>query len=269
MEQTKNYFETLSEVKCVTEKRKSGGAELTYVSWADAWADLKKIHPDAKYTIYEDANGFPFWASKYGIDVKVGVTVKGLEHIVRLPVMDGNNNAMKDEEYEYEVKGQNGTFTKKVAAADTFDINKAIQRCFAKACAMHGLGLYVYRGEDLPDGVEKVVTNVSPKSSTVSAKPITAPAQTKELEWMKDHELTALLNLISEGKYDGKNGQEVVKLARLKYKVNREMASEIDEAMASRVGNDLPKKDLTKEAGSIFKDPKVKDDEPKIEDVPF
>jgi hypothetical protein len=171
---TDNYFTKLSAVECVTEKRKSGGTELTYVSWADAWADLKKLHPDAQFKIYEDANGFPFWASKYGIDVKVGVTVNGLEHIVRLPVMDGNNNAMKDEPYTYEVKAYNGGTTQKtVAAADTFDINKTIQRCFAKACAMHGLGLYIYRGEDLPDGNEaqKVETKPAEKQATAPAKP--------------------------------------------------------------------------------------------------
>lgn len=251
MEQTKNYFETLAEVKCVTEKRKSGnnGPELTYVSWADAWADMKKIHPDAKYTIYEDANGFPFWSSKYGIDVKVGVTVKGLEHIVRLPVMDGNNNAMKDEEYEYEVKGQNGTFTKKVAAADTFDINKAIQRCFAKACAMHGLGLYVYRGEDLPDGVEKVVTNVAPKPAY---KPDLAKA-----EYTGIHVCTKCKKeVVGPDVFQGKYG-ECFKCPH-----------------CAQFSKPNPKKDLTKEAGSIFKDPKAKAGEHIVEgisvsDLPF
>lgn len=174
-----NYFEELSKIECVTEKRKSGGTELTYVSWADAWSDMKKKHPEARYTIYEDANGFPFWSSKYGIDVKVGVTVNGLEHIVRLPVMDGNNNAMKDEPYEYSTQHGN----KRVEAADTFDINKAIQRCFAKACAMHGLGLYVYRGEDLPDGVEKVVTNIAPKPVEKPADPKPSAYSDAKAKW--------------------------------------------------------------------------------------
>lgn len=167
-ENKQNYFTELCAVKCDVEKRKSGGTELSYVSWASAWHAMKEKHPDATYKIYETPDGYPFFSSVYGIDVKVGVTVNGLEHIVRLPVMDGNNNAMKAEAYTYSVRdyktGQN--VDKEVAAADQFDINKAIQRCFAKACAMHGLGLYVYRGEDLPDGsVEKVASKPAYQSA--------------------------------------------------------------------------------------------------------
>lgn len=240
MEQTKNYFETLAEVKCVTEKRKSGGAELTYVSWADAWADLKKRYPFAQYTIYENPEGFPFWASKYGIDVKVGVTIEGIEHIVRLPVMDGNNNAMKEEAYEYETNYGKKT----VAAADTFDINKAIQRCFAKACAMHGLGLYVYRGEDLPDGVEKVVTNVAPKPAY---KPDLAKA-----EYTGTHICTKCKkDVVGPDIFNGKYG-ECFKCPH-----------------CAQFSKPNPKKDLTKEAGSIFKDPKGVPTKEEILDCPF
>ena len=261
--ETSNYFTKLSEVKCTTEKRKSGGTELTYVSWADAWADMKKAYPDAQYKIYEDVNGFPFWASKYGIDVKVGVTVNGLEHIVRLPVMDGNNNAMKDEEYEYEVKGYDGKPTvKKVASADTFDINKTIQRCFAKACAMHGLGLYVYRGEDLPDGsVEKTVTKTESKPASVSKtsepakpayKPDLAKAEYTGTHVCKKCDKEVVGPDIREGQYG-------------KYFICPH---------CTKISNANPKKDLAKEAGSIFKDPKATvnkmiEEQPKIEDVPF
>jgi hypothetical protein len=142
---------------------------------------------------------------------------------------------MKDEEYTYEVKSQSGPFKKSVAAADTFDINKTIQRCFAKACAMHGLGLYVYRGEDLPDGVEKVVTNVAPSPKTAApSKPYQAPSNSVELPWMNENQLADLLLLISGGTYDGKTGQEVVKIARQKYAVNREMAGKIEKAVSLR-----------------------------------
>ena len=246
MPQEKNYFETLAEVQCSTEKRKSGGSELTYVSWADAWADLKKRYPFAEYTIYENAEGFPFWASKYGIDVKVGVKIEGLEHIVRLPVMDGNNNAMKEEAYEYETNYGK----KSVAAADTFDINKAIQRCFAKACAMHGLGLYVYRGEDLPDGVEKVVTNVAPKAAA-AAKPAYKP-YTVKAEYTGTHTCTKCQQeVVGPDVFDGKYGK------CFKY------------PHCSQFSKPNPKNDAAKEAASIFQDPKGVPTKEDVESVPF
>lgn len=142
-----NYFLKLNQIECKTEKKK----DLTYISWSDAWTEVKKLYPESTYTIYENSEGFPFWDSIYGIDVKVGVTINGIEHIVRLPVMDGNNNAMLKESYTYTTKYGDKT----VEAANAFDINKAIQRAFTKAIAMHGIGLYVYRGEDLPSDEEK------------------------------------------------------------------------------------------------------------------
>lgn len=182
MAQETNYFLTLSKVKCVVEKRKSGSTDLSYISWAEAWSEVKKNFPDSTYKIYETSDGFPFWSSIYGIDVKVGVTITGIEHIVRLPVMDGNNNAMKTESYTYKVRGWNGgaDVEKKVAAADAFDINKTIQRAFTKAIAMHGIGLYVYQGEDLPikDPEEKTVV----KKEEAPKAPAKAPAKAKTFD---------------------------------------------------------------------------------------
>lgn len=139
----KNYFQILSDVACVTEKK----SNLTYISWADAWSEVKKLHPEATYTIYENTDGNAFFESKYGIDCKVGVTINGIEHISRLPVMDWANKTLYSEPYEYQTKYG----TKTVDKANAFDINKTIQRAFTKAIAMHWLGLYVYRGEDFPE----------------------------------------------------------------------------------------------------------------------
>jgi beta-xylosidase len=66
-----NYFKELNKIECATEKKNN----LTYVSWSDAWTKVKEQHPQATYTIYENADGFPFWESKFGIDCKVGVTI--------------------------------------------------------------------------------------------------------------------------------------------------------------------------------------------------
>ena len=130
-----NYFRELNSIDCSDKTEKKNG--LTYLSWAWAWAEVKKLHPDATYTIYEDANGLFYHTDGKTCWVKTGVTVNGIEHIEYLPVMDYKN--------------------KSIAASDvtSFDVNKAIQRSLTKACARHGLGLYIYAGEDLPEGAER------------------------------------------------------------------------------------------------------------------
>lgn len=109
---------------------------LTYLSWAWAWAEVKKQFPDATYTIYE--RNTEYGPVNYFTDgrtcwVKTGVTIEGLEHIEELPVMDFRNKSIG---YD---------------AVNSMDVNKAIQRSLTKACARHGLGLYIYAGEDLPE----------------------------------------------------------------------------------------------------------------------
>lgn len=133
MEQS--YFRELNSIDCSDKTEKKNG--LTYLSWAWAWGEIKKLHPDATYTIYEDANGLFYHTDSKTCWVKTGVTVNGIEHIEYLPVMDNRNRS--------------------IPASDvtSFDANKAIQRSLTKACARHGLGLYIYAGEDLPEGAEK------------------------------------------------------------------------------------------------------------------
>lgn len=130
-----NYFRELNSIDCSDKTEKKNG--LTYLSWAWAWGEIKKLHPDATYTIYEDANGLFYHTDGKTCWVKTGVTVNGIEHIEYLPVMDNRNRS--------------------IPASDvtSFDANKAIQRSLTKACARHGLGLYIYAGEDLPEGAEK------------------------------------------------------------------------------------------------------------------
>lgn len=120
---------------------------LTYLSWAWAWAEVKKVYPDAQYEI-EKFNGLPYVFDELtGYMVYTKVTIKGITHEMWLPVMDSANKAMKAVPYTYETKyGE-----KKVEAATMFDINKTLMRCLTKNLAMHGLGLYIYAGEDLPE----------------------------------------------------------------------------------------------------------------------
>ena len=130
-----NYFELLSKVNVNGHTEEKNG--LTYLSWAWAWAEIKKADPKAQYTVYEDANGRFYHTDGRTCWVKTGVTVGGLEHIEYLPVMNNRNQSIPLE------------------SVTSFDVNKAIQRSLTKAAARHGLGLYIYAGEDLPEGEEK------------------------------------------------------------------------------------------------------------------
>ena len=125
-------FKTLSAIDVNSKTEKKG--QFTYLSWAFAWAELKKVSPTSTSKVYHDKNtNMPYFASKAGVIVKVGVTIDGLEHINYLPVMDFRNASIPADK------------------VNMMDINKAIQRCTVKAIALHGLGLYIYAGEDLPE----------------------------------------------------------------------------------------------------------------------
>ena len=143
-------FETLNalNVNEHTEKKKTGKAELTYLSWPWAWAEVKKRYPKAHYEVKRFENGLPYtYDPLTGYMVYTSVTIEDVTHEMWLPVMDGTNRAMKSEPYEYVTKYSSGT----VAAATMTDINKTIMRCLVKNLAMFGLGLYIYAGEDLPE----------------------------------------------------------------------------------------------------------------------
>lgn len=178
MEKTKNAFEELFklDVNDRVEKKKSGGTELTYLSWAWAWAEIKKLFPEANYIIQRFGdNQLPYvYDEKTGYMVFTQVSINEITHEMWLPVMDGANNAMKAEPYTYEVnnyewnpqtrkKELNGKIKKRVEAATMFDINKTIMRCLTKNLAMFGLGLYIYAGEDLPESDDTPAPKEEPK----------------------------------------------------------------------------------------------------------
>lgn len=154
---TEKVFDTLFAVNVNehTEKKKTGNVELTYLSWAYAWAEVKKRYPNASYEI-EKFNGLPYvFDTMTGYMVYTTVTIEGVTHEMWLPVMDGANKAMKSEPYEYTTGYGQYQKTKVCEAATMFDINKTIMRCLVKNLAMFGLGLYIYAGEDLPEGEQE------------------------------------------------------------------------------------------------------------------
>ena len=147
VEKEQNYFEKLNEINVSDKVEKKNG--LTYLSWAWAWGELKKKHPNATYNIKKfGENNLPFvYDEKTGYMVFTEMTVEKITHEMWLPVMDGANKAMKQQPYEYKTKYG----IKTCEAADMFDINKTNMRCLVKNIAMFGLGLYIYAGEDLPE----------------------------------------------------------------------------------------------------------------------
>lgn len=151
MEKKKSLFSELFviDVNEHTEKKKSGnGRELTYLSWAWAYAEFVKRCPDMTYEI-KHWDGKPYlYDEDLGYMVETSVTANGETKTMWLPVMDGANKAMKNKPYTYETKF-NGQKT--VEAATMFDINTTIMRCLVKNFGMFGLGLYIYAGEDLPE----------------------------------------------------------------------------------------------------------------------
>ena len=133
----KSVFGVLNAINCNGHTEKKNG--LTYLAWAWAWQMVKENYPTASYTIYENAEGLNYHTDGRTCWVKTGVTIEGLEHIEYLPVMDYRNSSIPKDK------------------VTSMDVNKAIQRSLTKACARHGLGLYIYAGEDLPSGeVEKM-----------------------------------------------------------------------------------------------------------------
>lgn len=130
----KSVFETLSKINVNESTDKKGN--ITYVSWSVAWGELKKIYPDASFKIYEhDTQYGPcnYFTDGRSCWVKVGVTIEGVEQIEELPVMDYKNAAIP------------------LNLVTSMDVSKAIKRCLTKCIALHGLALYIYQGEDLPD----------------------------------------------------------------------------------------------------------------------
>ena len=104
---------------------------LTYLSWAWAWAEVLKIDPAARYTVHE-YDGLPLVYLKDGTAmVKVSVEIKGDIKTCLLPVLDHKNKPIEN--------------------PNSFAVNTSIMRCLAKCIALHGLGLYIYAGEDLPE----------------------------------------------------------------------------------------------------------------------
>lgn len=138
-----NYFATLNAINVSAHVEKKGG--FSYLSWPYAVAQLRLADPTATWEVRR-FDGLPYLATEAGVFVEVAVTVQGITLSQIHPVLDSRNRPLM--------------------APTAFDINTSIQRALVKAIALHGLGLYIYAGEDLPQPVTDAAND-----SSAQAKP--------------------------------------------------------------------------------------------------
>lgn len=149
-------FEELYGLNVNDKTEKKGN--LTYLSWAWAWAEFKKAYPEASYKVNRFDGMYCTGNDKVGWMVSTEVTAGEQTYEMWLPVMDSRN----------------GT----ILQPKMTEINKTIMRCLTKNLAMFGLGLYIYAGEDLPEGEEQEPQKEQPQQSKAVAKqqtPQTSP----------------------------------------------------------------------------------------------
>jgi len=148
-----NYFMELSKVDFAEKIEKKLG--LSYISWAYAWGELKKLHPTANSKVYEMENGRHYFDDGKTAWVKVSVTVEGVEHIEYFPILSAKSNASMP-----------------IDQVTSFNVNTSIQRAITKCIARHGLGLYVYAGEDIPNETEEDSVKRAQKDSVKRAQKV-------------------------------------------------------------------------------------------------
>ena len=111
---------------------------FNYISWASANHHLLSIFPEATWE-HKTWGDIPFLKTSAGCFVQVSVTIDGITRSQLHPVLDHKNQTIKE--------------------PNAFQINTSIQRAFVKACALHGLGLWIYAGEDLPPSEKEAIAS--------------------------------------------------------------------------------------------------------------
>jgi hypothetical protein len=181
-------------VNKMTEKK----GNQTYLSWAYAWQETMKVCPDMTRTVYESSTGNNYHTDGKTAWVKVGITIGGQEHIDYLPIMDARNAALPIEK------------------VTSFDVNKAIQRSTTKAIGLHGLGLYIYAGEDMPD---------EEKTAKAPSEPAIIELVVGDENWAK------VMNYLTANKKKG--SKFIIEQLSKKYSISEATRSEINREVAS------------------------------------
>lgn len=154
---TKTPFEVLSQINLNDKvKIKPNASKAKYITWSDAWAEVKKHYPNANWEVQNYFTGnesgvhTPYLSTPLGIMVSTKVTIGELSHTMQLPVLDSANNALKEQPYTISTKYG----SKSIKAATMFDINTSIMRCLVKNLSLFGLGLYIYTDDTMPESNE-------------------------------------------------------------------------------------------------------------------
>lgn len=159
-------FEEVYAVNVNDKTEKKGN--LTYLSWANAWAEFKKFYPKATYTIDKFDGTYCTGNEKIGYMVRTEVFADDLVYEMWLPVMDMRNNS--------------------ILQPKMTEINKTIMRCLTKNLAMFGLGLYIYAGEDLPETENEDNVGEEPKKDE-KTRSIKKPAEKPKTTPKKDEKV--------------------------------------------------------------------------------
>ena len=174
MSEIKSIYGQLASIDVSGKTEKKG--KFTYLSWTYAVDQLLQVYPEAKMEVSTNPDGLPFFSSGNGVFVHCKVTVDGVTREQWHPVMDFKN--------------------KSVASPDACQIHYSIQRCMSKAIAMHGLGLNIYAGEDLPlveADEDPSVANAESKSKSATKKKVEAETKTNGSQGLNKKEILEAL----------------------------------------------------------------------------
>ena len=206
MTQSKSVFDTLNAIN-VNNKTESKN-KMTYLSWSWAWQMVKENYPTATYTIYENEGGMFYHTDGKSAWVKTGVTIKSIEHIEYLPVMDFRNASIQ------------------IDKLNSTDVNKSIQRSLTKAIARHGLGLYVYAGEDLPQTEVVALAEEKAKAEQERKTAALLPLKKGDKNWDN------IINYVKANKSQGVD--KLTEMVSKKYKLTPAIKKEITDIVNAK-----------------------------------
>ena len=157
-----NYFIKLNSINVSEHVEKKGNFD--YLSWPWAVQQLRQADPAATWSVVR-FDGLPYLKTEAGFFVEVTATVQSVTLSQIHPVLDSRNNPIEN--------------------PNSFDINTSIQRCLVKAIALHGLGLSVYAGEDLPAADQQHQQPAAKPKAPVSEHPTATPASAAQVRFIE------------------------------------------------------------------------------------
>tara|TARA_R100000700_G_C3174521_1_gene149188 strand:+ start:1406 stop:2164 length:759 start_codon:yes stop_codon:yes gene_type:complete len=216
----KSPWQTLRSIEIADEHIETKG-KFRYVSWAWAWHYIKNLYPDATYEKHlfgTDQHMLPYMRDDAGHTyVMVTVTIAGLNKTEVYPVTNHNNKSIQN--------------------PDSYDVNTALQRCLTKAIAMHGLGHYIYAGEDLPPDLDKPQSAEQTKAEE-TGKPVEVkspiPAVKDPIVKDLDAWFTTVLTDLAACRDESDRKRLVASIATMKKELPEEMAAAVKEVLDKR-----------------------------------